>query len=171
MIIYSIEMEKFIPSDWKFKPFDLKLINNLARNHPYQKIMFLVYKYYCSYDDEVEGDRLNEIDYFKLLDRYYRYGIGFNDSEIYFEDSICVQEDTVNDVTRKYLVNRKYELKILLFNNVKRIRLRDIDKGKVSIWKIEKWKREVVNQQTHVKSKLKFLHPNVYHSLINFVFF
>ena len=106
-----------------------------------------------------------------LLDRYYRYGIGFNDSEIYFEDSICVQEDTVNDVTRKYLVNRKYELKILLFNNVKRIRLRDIDKGKVSIWKIEKWKREVVNQQTHVKSKLKFLHPNVYHSLINFVFF
>ena len=166
MIFYCDELTKFNPINWELKPFNLKHINDISRIYPYQELIFRFYKYCPSNDDLYFPD-----DYFVLLDRYYRYGIGFNDSEIYFEDSICVQEDTVNDVTRKYLVNRKYELKILLFNNVKRIRLRDIDKGKVSIWKIEKWKREVVNQQTHVKSKLKFLHPNVYHSLINFVFF
>ena len=40
----------------KIKDFDLKMINDLARNHPYQTTMFLVYKYYCSYADEFEGD-------------------------------------------------------------------------------------------------------------------
>ena len=39
--------------------------------------MFLVYKYYCSYADEISGDILDEIDYFELLDNYYRYGITF----------------------------------------------------------------------------------------------
>ena len=84
MIICSPEMnELIINSNWEIKPFDIKLINNLARNHPYQKTMFWVYKYYASYDDEIEGDILNEIDYFKLLDRYYRYGITFEDDDLY----------------------------------------------------------------------------------------
>ena len=39
MILYSIEMDKFIPSEWKLQPFDLKSINNLERNHPFQKTM------------------------------------------------------------------------------------------------------------------------------------
>ena len=59
------------------------MINDLARNHPYQKTMFLVYKYYRSYVDEFQGDLLKEIDYFELLDRYYRYGITFEDDQIY----------------------------------------------------------------------------------------
>ena len=37
MNIYSIEMDKFIPSNYELRPFDLKMINDLARNHPYQK--------------------------------------------------------------------------------------------------------------------------------------
>ena len=49
MIIHSIEMDEFIPSEWKLKPYDSKMINDLARNHPYQETMFLVYKCYCSY--------------------------------------------------------------------------------------------------------------------------
>ena len=83
-------------------------------------------------------------------------------NEIYFRDSLCAG---------KYLVDNgfRYELKILLFNKVKRIRIRDIDKGKVTISKIEKWKRELVNRQAYDKIKLKFLHPNVYNSLITFV--
>ena len=40
MIIGSIELNKFIPSKWELKPFDLKLINNLERNHPFQKNVF-----------------------------------------------------------------------------------------------------------------------------------
>ena len=48
--------------------------------------MFLVYKYYASYDDEVEGEILYEIDYFQLLDRYHRYGITFEDSDLYPEE-------------------------------------------------------------------------------------
>ena len=84
MILFSPEMDRFIiNSDWEIKPFDLKLINNLKRNYPYQKIIFYVYDYYASYVDEVEGDILDEIDYFKLLDRYYRYGITFQDHDLY----------------------------------------------------------------------------------------
>ena len=83
MIICCPEMEELIiNSDWELKTFDLKLINNLARNHPYQKTMFWVYKYYDSYVDGSEGDILYEIDYFKLLDRYYRYGITFEDGDL-----------------------------------------------------------------------------------------
>ena len=68
MIIHSIEMDEFIPSEWKLKPYDSKMINDLARNHPYQETMFLVYKCYCSYVDEFPGDILNEVDYFEILD-------------------------------------------------------------------------------------------------------
>ena len=43
MILCSPEMDKFIiPLNWEIKPFDLKLINNLERNYPYQKIIFYV---------------------------------------------------------------------------------------------------------------------------------
>ena len=86
------------------------------------------------------------------------------DNEIYFGNSLCAE---------KYLVDNgfRYELKTLLFNKVKRIRIRDIDKGKVTISKIEKWKRKVVNRQTDDKIKLKFLDSNVYNSLITFVVF
>ena len=43
MIICSPEMNKFIlPPYFKLKPFDLKLINTLARNHPF-KIQFSCY--------------------------------------------------------------------------------------------------------------------------------
>ena len=79
-------MEKFNPLKWEPKPFDLKMKNDLSRNYPYQRIMFLVYEYYGSYVDEIEGDILDEIDYFKLLDRYYRYGITFEDRDLYPEE-------------------------------------------------------------------------------------
>ena len=68
MILCSPDMDKFIiPLNWEIKPFDLKLINDIVRIHPYTKTMYLVYKYYASYVDEVEDDILDEIDYFKLL--------------------------------------------------------------------------------------------------------
>ena len=171
MIVHSIEMDEFIPSEWKLKPYDLKMINDLARNHPYQKTMFLVYKYYCSYDDEVEGDRLNEIDYFKLLDRYYRYGITFDKCDLYPENVLCVKEDFNETLPSRYLVGNNYNLKQLLFNDVKKIILNDLDKGEITLSEIEKWKRKVINQQTDRKTTLRLLDPNIYHSLITFIVF
>ena len=165
-------MEKFIPSDWKFKPFDLKLINNLARNHPYQKIMFLVYKYYCSYVDRIPGDILNGVAYFEILDNYYRYGITFQkEYELYPENVLYVYEDFNENPPFIHIVDNNYDLKQLLFNDVKRIKINDLDNGEITLSEIEKWKRKVVNQQTDRKTKLQLLDPNIYHSLITFVVF
>ena len=171
MIVYSLEMKEFIPLNWELKPFDLKLINNLARNHPYQQTMFWVCKYYGSYDDEVEGYIFFEIDYFELLDRYYRYGITFEDGNLYPENILYVKEDFKEYPTFRYIIKNRYNLKQLLFNDVKKIRLNDLDKGELTLSEIEKWKRKVINQQTDRKTKLQLLNPNVYRSLITFVVF
>ena len=164
-------MDKFIPSNYELRPFDLKMINDLARNHPYQKIMFWVYKYYRSYVDEFSGDILYEIDYFKLLDRYYRYGISFENGDLYPENVLCVKEDFDETPPFRHITGNIYNLKQLLFNDVKKIRLNDLDKGEITLSEIEKWKRKVVNQQTDRKTKLRLLDPNIYHSLITFVIF
>ena len=158
MITCSDELTAFRPKNWELKPFNLKYINDISMIYPYQKNIFILYKYHGLDDIKLLDS------YVKLLDRYYRYGIGFMDDEIYFGNSLFVE---------KYLVDNgfRYELKIILFHKVKRIRLKDIDKGKVSISKIEKWKRKVVNRQTDDNIKLKLLHPNFYHSLITFVVF
>ena len=171
MIIHSIEMEEFIPLNWEIKPFDLKKINDISRNHPYQKIMFWVYKYYCSYVDEFEGDILYEIDYFKLLDRYYRYGITFEDYILNPEKVLYVKEWLDVTPLLRYLIDNRYNLKQLLFNDVKKITLNYLDNGEITLSEIEKWKRKVVNQQTDRKTRLRLLDPNIYHSLITFVVF
>ena len=45
-MIISSEMDKIIiPFDFKFKLFDLKKINTLARNHPFQHLVFMLNKY------------------------------------------------------------------------------------------------------------------------------
>ena len=198
MILDSPEMnELIINSNWEIKPFDLKLINDLARNHPYQKTMFWVYKYYASYDNEFEGDILNDTDYFKLLDRYYRYGITFEDGDLYpkkrilyeeknvvkfrfgidFEDGkifpelLYVYEDFNKNSPFRYVLKNSFELIQLIFNDVKKINLDDLDKGPITLSKIEKWKRKVINKQTDRKTKLRLVDPNIYHSLITFVVF
>ena len=194
MILYCTKMDEFIiKSDWEFKPFDLKLINNLSRNHPYQKIMFFVYKDYASYDDEIEGDILNEINYCELLDRYYRYGITFEDKSIFPKKRILYEKENIdyfgikfengnifpellyiyedfNSKSLHILINA-FDLKQLLFNNVRKINLDDVDKGLITLSEVEKWKRKVVNQKTDRKGKLLLLDPNIYHSLITFVVF
>ena len=181
MIIYCLEMDEFDTTNKELKPFDLKLINNLARNHPYQEIMILVYKYYCSYVDGFRGDILDEIDYFELLDRYYRYGITFRNENLYpntfwnkgmpFSNRLYVYEDLDKSPPFSYILRNEYNLKQLLYNDVKIINLDDVDKGPITLSEIEKWKRKVVNQKTYRKKKLQLLDPNIYHSLITFVVF
>ena len=195
MILVSPELDKFIiNSDWEIKPFDLKLINNLKRNYPYQQIIFWVYEYYASYVDEVEGDILDEIDYFKLLDRYYRYGITFEDEDLYPKKRILYEKENFDEFEfgvkfengvillellyvyeesckSLFLLDNSYNLKQLLFNDVKTINLKDLDKGPITLSEVEKWKIKVVNQQSDRKTKLQLLDPNIYHSLITFVVF
>ena len=44
MIIHCAEMDELIiPLNWEPKPFDLKKINEISKNHPYQKIMSFIY--------------------------------------------------------------------------------------------------------------------------------
>ena len=195
MILFSPEMDRFIiNSDWEIKSFDLKLIDNLKRNYPYQKIMFYVYDYSSSYIDEVEGDILDEIDYFKLLDRYYRYGITFEDEDLYPKKRILYEKENFDEFEfgvkfengvillellyvyeesckSLFLLENSYNLKQLLFNDVKTINLKDLDKGPITLSEVEKWKRKVVNQQSDRKKRLQLLDPNIYHSLITFVVF
>ena len=135
--------------------------------------MFLVYKYYASYDDE--------IDYFQLLDRYYRYGITYEDSDLYpeeffgfgvpFNNKLYVYEDFIKNYQFRYILKNRYDLKQLLFNDVKTINLDDADNGPITLSEVEKWKRKVINKQTDRKTKLRLLDPNIYHSLITFVVF
>ena len=54
---------------------------------------------------------------------------------------------------------------------MKKINLKDLDKGPITLSEIEKWKRKVINQQTDRKIRLRLLDPNIYHSLITFVVF
>ena len=160
-----------------------------------------MYKYYCSYVDGFEGDILDEIDYFNLLDRYYRYGITFEDSDLYpgkkilyekedsvvsfpfrfgvaFEDGdpypekiLYVKEEFDETPPFRYIIRNSYNLRQLLYNDVKKIRLNDLDNGEITLSEIEKWKRKVINQQTDRKKKLRLLDPNIYHSLITFIVF
>ena len=71
MIICSSEMQKFIPPpNFKFKLFDFKN-KILLRNHPYQHLLFILYKYcygtfmkVLDYPDDVE-------DYDSLFEKYF----------------------------------------------------------------------------------------------------
>lgn len=71
----------------------------------------------------------------------------------------------------RYIIRNHYDYTTLSYNDVKKIKLEEYDKGPIIISKIEKWKRKVVNRQTDRKTKLRLLHPNVYHSLITFFSF
>ena len=76
MIYDKLSLENFKPKSWELKPFDLTKINNIVKIHPFQYIMFSIYKYHPHFDDE--GELVSGWEYFEFLDNYYRYGIGFD---------------------------------------------------------------------------------------------
>ena len=86
MIVFSDKFNIYnIHPDFKFKLFDLKKINTLARNHPFQHLVFILYKYCYDFirSEEYDNDDIFDEFYFNLLDRYYRYGITFEDDNVY----------------------------------------------------------------------------------------
>ena len=118
---------------------------------------------------------------FFLLDRYYRYGITFENSDIHYEKfsifknpfkkKLYVFEDLEEDPPFRYIIRNRYNFKQLAFNDVKSINLDDVDNGSIKHSEIEKWKRKVIKNKKDRRTKLNLLDPNIYHSLITFVAF
>ena len=174
MIVFNDNCNIYnIPTDFKFKLFDLKKINTLARNHPFQHLVFILYKYCGDFltNEEYDNDYILDEFYFILLDRYYRYGITFEDDNVYDKNKLYVYEDFEENQLFNYIIRNHYNFKQRVFNDVKLINLDDLDKGKIIISEIEKWKRKVIKNQKDRRTKLNLLDPNIYNSLITFVAF
>ena len=105
---------------------------------------------------------------FKMVD--YIFGVKFENDNI-LNELLYIKEDFNSSYRHKYLIPNFYNLKQLIYNDVKKINLDDLDKGPITLSEVEKWKRKVINQQTDRKTRLWLLSPNVYHSLITFVVF
>ena len=105
---------------------------------------------------------------FKMVD--YIFGVKFENDNI-LPELLYIKEDFNSSYRHKYLIPNFYNLKQLIYNDVKKINLDDLDKGPITLSEVEKWKRKVINQQTDRKTRLWLLSPNVYHSLITFVVF
>ena len=184
MIYDRLALENFEPESWELKPFDLTKINNIENIHPFQYIMSSLYKY-CDddFDDEgklidnyEEGELVGGWEYFDFLDNYYRYGFGFDpfyklqdENKLYIK---CFRDNK----DKYYIINKNLGifikhhdyLKNLLFNDVKVLKLEDIDEGKKELTEIEKWKRKVVCRQKSFKNKLTLLNPEVYNNFLLF---
>ena len=179
----KLALENFKPESWELKPFDLTKINNIVTIHPFQFIMSSLYKYCDDFDDEGklidfndEGELVGGWEYFDFLDNYYRYGFG---SDLFYklQDENKLYIKCCRDNKDKYyivdknfcLLNKNHDyLKILLFNDVKVLKLEDIDEGKKELTEIEKWKRKVVCRQKSFKNKLTLLNPEVYNNFLLF---
>ena len=105
---------------------------------------------------------------FKMVD--YIFGVKFENDNI-LPELLYIKEDFNSSYRHKYLIPNVYNLKQLIYNDVKKINLDDLDKGPITLSEVEKWKRKVINKQTDRKSKLRLLDPNIYNSLITFVAF
>ena len=101
MIICSPEMKKrILPPDFKLKPFDLKLINTLAINHPFQNTVFMLWKYFPDFiDNEIyDDDKYFEEDYFFYL-------IDIIDMELLLKIVIFIMK---NFVVLEFLLKKSY---------------------------------------------------------------
>lgn len=171
----------------KLKPFDLKLISNLEINHPFQKIMLIIYNYYQNYqtggDDEdgvendwiveLNNDVLKDVDYFKILDNFYRDGIGFDNENIFPGNILCVTDSHLDNETEPslHIIEHYYDSETLIKYDVKTINISDCDTGETTLSEIKKWKRKVINEEQNKKTKIRLLNPTIYHSIITFYIF
>ena len=137
MITVGPEFDNFeVKPGMELESFDMNQKDEIFLNHPFKILVFYLGKhppYYSRWD----GIDLCDF-YFKMLDDYNRYGISFRR-----EDHICgfdnclyvVEKDNskkVDEIRFKSKYNilsiNHFNLKILLFNKVKKINLDDYDK-------------------------------------------
>ena len=176
MILGSPELDKFIvdPS-MKLEPFDPKLIKKIQPNHPYKLFLFFLYKYYPSYScsskkNDADPDQQGYEDvtdfYFRLLDDYYRYGVTFDRKwNILPDGKLGVLEE--EDFGKKIysLIKNYYKRKAMLFNKIKTIDLKELDRGDEPILEKEKQKRDLIKKQTNKKLQVALMDPDVYRSV------
>ena len=171
MILGSLELNNFVVEPWmELKPFDPKLIKKILRNHPYKILIWVLYKYSPSYssrgnDANPNYDGYEDVTdfYFRLLDDYNRYGIAFNrDYELFPGNKLGVIEYEEFGKREYYLVDNRYDKKVLLFNKVKTIDLNEHDRGKKPISEEEKQKRDMIKKQTNKKLQVALMDPDIY---------
>ena len=173
MILGSSELDKFIVEPWmKLKPFDPKLIKKIQPDHPYKILLFIIYKYNPGYNDWEEydvnpdyyDDDDNPVDfYFRLLNDYTRYGIAFERNwQLFPDNKLGVFENEDFGKHDYNLVENIYDLKTLLFNNVKTIDLNEHDRGEKPLSDDEKLKRDLIKKQTNKKHQVALMDPDVY---------
>ena len=146
--------------------------------------MFITYKYYDNYqtggynEDGVdyygtglENDVVKDVEYFKILDNFYRYGITFEDDEIYPVNVLCVNSSWDKNDPFLYIIRNHYNLKTRIYNDVKTINLNGCDTGEITLSEIEKWKRKVINEQQNKKNQNKAVKPNYLSKFDNFLYF
>ena len=120
----------------ELEPFDINQKDEIFLNHPFKILMFYLGKhppYYSRWD----GIDLCDF-YFKMLDDYNRYGISFRreDHICSFDNCLYIIENNNSKKVDEIRFKSKYDilsmnyfdLKILLFNKVKKINLDDYDK-------------------------------------------
>ena len=174
MILGSPELDKFVVEPgMKLKPFDENLIKKIQPDHPYKILLWIFYKYNPSYnnwrendanpDDEI-GYNDDVIDfYFNMLDDFNRYGIAFQrEYELFPDNKLLVFEEEEFGKRNFSLVDRKYNLKTLLFNKVKTIDLNKHDRGEKPLSEEEKQKRDLIKKQTNKKHQVALMDPDVY---------
>ena len=157
MILGNRELDEFIvdPS-MKLEPFDPKLIKKIQPNHPYKLLLWILYKYNPSYNGWNDNDAKpgydgyddNVVDfYFSLLDDYNRYGVTFDrDWNILPDGKLGVLEE--EDFGKKIysLIKNYYKRKAMLFNKIKTIDLKELDRGDEPILEEEKQKRDLIKK-------------------------
>ena len=174
MIIGSPELDKFIVEPWmELKPFDPKLIKELNPDHSYKILLRILYKYYPSYSDGEGNDAdpkcrgyedVTDL-YFKILDDYNRYGIAFQRKyELFPDNKLGVFEYKNFGKTGYYLVDNRYDKKILLFNKVKTINLDEYYREEKPLSEEENLKRDLIKKQTNKKLQVALMDPDLYNN-------
>ena len=174
MILCSYKLDKFVVEPWmELKPFDPQLIKEIFLDHPYKKLLRIIFKYAPSYIDEEENDANPDYDgyedftdfYFKMLDDYNRYGIAFERNyELFPDNKLGVLEYKKFGKLKYHLVNNYYDKKTLLFNKVKTVDLSKHDRGEKPLSEEEKLKRDLIKKQTNKKLQVAMMDPDVYNN-------
>ena len=176
MILGSRKLDEFIvePS-MKLEIFDPKLIKKIHPNHPYKLFLLILYKYYPSCNGWNDNDAKPDYDgyddnvvdfYFRLLDDYNRYGVTFDREYNILPDgklSVLEEEDFGKKIYS--LIKNYYKRKTMLFNKIKTIDLKELDRGNVPILEEEKEKRDLIKLQTNKKLQVALMDPDVYRNI------
>ena len=156
---------------WVPKPFDLNLINNFVKNHPFLEIMWITYKYYPNYQEgghDENGidyyggleslDVVEDVNYSKMIDNFYRYGLTF-------QDKYDILPGNILHLYPYYDEDKPYHYNLI------KIKLNECDTGEITLSEIENWKRKVINEQQNKKNQNKTVRSIHLSKFYNFLYF